>query len=138
MQRKLCVTHNVSIENRFMANNRQQLVEELKALLEQDVTTVKEQVDHLKTQFYRAAAETADQTQEAAEQVADQASQVVDELEEQFKALLNEYKAKRAAVAEQMAKEENTCGRGDGCRYDQPPTHARAAGRVEKNRRCAR
>ena len=106
MQRKLCVTHNVSIENRFMANNRQQLVEELKALLEQDVTTVKEQVDHLKTQFYRAAAETADQTQEAAEQVADQASQAVDELEEQFKALLNEYKAKRAAVAEQMAKEE--------------------------------
>ena len=106
MQRKLCVTHNVSIENRFMANNRQQLVEELKALLEQDVTTVKEQVDHLKTQFYRAAAETADQTQEAAEQVADRASQAVDELEEQFKALLNEYKAKRAAVAEQMAKEE--------------------------------
>ena len=89
-----------------MANNRQQLVEELKALLEQDVTTVKEQVDHLKTQFYRAAAETADQAQEATEQVADQASQAVDELEEQFKALLNEYKAKRAAVAAEQAKEE--------------------------------
>lgn len=89
-----------------MANNRQQLVEELKALLEQDVTTVKEQVDHLKTQFYRAASETADQAQEAVEQVADQASQAADELEEQFKALLNEYKAKRAAVAAEQAKEE--------------------------------
>ncbi|MBO4454132.1 MAG: DUF349 domain-containing protein [Paludibacteraceae bacterium] len=89
-----------------MANNRQQLVEELKALLEQDVTTVKEQVDHLKTQFYRVAAETADQAQETADQVAEQASQVADEVEEQFKALLNEYKAKRAAVAAEQAKEE--------------------------------
>ena len=89
-----------------MANNRQQLVEELKALLEQDVTTVKEQVDHLKTQFYRAVDETAEQAQEAAEQAAEQVTQVVDETEEQFKALLNEYKAKRAAVAAEQAKEE--------------------------------
>lgn len=100
-----------------MANNRQQLVEELKALLEQDVMTVKEQVDHLKTQFYRAAQETAEQAQDAAaealgnaqeavQQVAEQAEQVTDELEEQFKALLNEYKAKRAAVAAEQAKEE--------------------------------
>ena len=101
-----------------MANNRQQLVEELKALLEQqDVTTIKEQVDHLKTQFYRAVQETAEQAQEAAaeavdtaqeavQQVAEQAEQVTDELEEQFKALLAEYKAKRAAVAAEQAKEE--------------------------------
>ena len=51
-----------------MSNNRQQLVEDLKALLEQDVTTIKDQVDHLKTQFYRAVDETAEQAQDVVEQ----------------------------------------------------------------------
>ena len=62
----------------IMANTRQEIIDELKGLLEQDVTAIKEQVDHLKTQFY---------TEES------------DELEEEFKELLAQYKAKRAEIA---------------------------------------
>ena len=68
-----------------MANTRQEIIDELKALLEQDVMAVKDQVDHLKTQFYSEEAE---------------------ELEEEFKELLAQYKAKRAEVAAAQAKEE--------------------------------
>ena len=69
----------------YMAQNREQLVEELKALLEQDVTSIKEQVDRIKTQFY---------------------SEESDEFEEEFKELLAQYKAKRAEVAAAEAKEQ--------------------------------
>ena len=68
-----------------MANTRQEIIDELKGLLEQDVTAIKEQVDHLKTQFY---------TEES------------DELEEEFKELLAQYKAKRAEIAAVEAKEQ--------------------------------
>ena len=68
-----------------MAQDRKQLVEELKALLEQDVMTIKDQVDRIKTQFY---------------------SEESEELEEEFKALLAEYKSKRATVAAAQAKEQ--------------------------------
>ena len=66
-----------------MASTRQEIIDELKALLEQDVTEIKEQVDRLKTQFY---------TEES------------DELEDEFKQLLTQYKAKRAEVAAEEAK----------------------------------
>ena len=86
-----------------MANTRQEIIDELKQLLEQDVTAVKEQVDHLKTQFYSVAEsgeESAVETDESAE------SKPVNEEEEQFKALLAQYKAKRAEVAAAEAKEQ--------------------------------
>ena len=35
-----------------MANTRQEIVDELKQILEQDAADIKEQVDHLKTRFY--------------------------------------------------------------------------------------
>ena len=85
-----------------MANNREEIIEELKALLTQDVTAVKDQVDHLKTQFYRAANEAVDQLADAV----DDAAEAKDQLEEQFKELLVEYKTKRAAVAAQEAEEQ--------------------------------
>ncbi len=85
-----------------MANNREEIIEELKALLTQDVTAVKDQVDHLKTQFYRAANEAVDQLADAV----DDAAEAKDQLEEQFKELLAEYKTKRAAVAAQEAEEQ--------------------------------
>ena len=81
-----------------MSDQRQQLVEELKALLAQDTLPEKEQVDHLKTQFYRQ--EPASETEEAA------AEPVADETEEQFKALLAEYKAKRAEIAAKQVAEQ--------------------------------
>ena len=107
-----------------MASAREQLIEDLKALLQEDVTAVKDQVEHIKTQFYReyheeieaaqqTAQKAADTISETAESVADKAQAaveaakpVVDALEEQFKQLLNEYKAKRAEVAAKQAKEQ--------------------------------
>ena len=52
-----------------MSEQRQQLIEDLKALLEQDVTAIKDQVEHLKTQFYRAASEASETIDEKAEEV---------------------------------------------------------------------
>lgn len=93
-----------------MTNEKQPLVEELKGLLEQNVTEVKEQVESLKNQFYRlyheeqAALKRA--AMEAAEAVGEELQEwepVVDEAEKSFRDLLNQYKQKRAEVA---AKEE--------------------------------
>lgn len=78
-----------------MASAREQLIEDLKALLQEDVTAVKDQVDHIKTQFYRGVDADAEALEPA-----------VDALEEQFKSLLNEYKTKRAEVAARQAKEQ--------------------------------
>ncbi|MBQ7632100.1 MAG: DUF349 domain-containing protein [Paludibacteraceae bacterium] len=92
-----------------MSEQRQALIEELQQLLEQeDVTAIKDQVEHIKTQFYRPVetAETpAEQPVETAEEIATEAPQT-DPQEEQFKALLAQYKAKRAEVAAQTAKEQ--------------------------------
>ena len=83
-----------------MASTRQEIIEELKQLLEQDVVAIKDQVDHLKTRFYsieEALEETAAEAEAAAEN---------NPVEEEFKALLAQYKAKRADVAAAQAKEE--------------------------------
>ena len=75
-----------------MASTKQEIIEELKALLQQeDVMAIKEQVDHLKTRFYSTAEE---------------AEEAVAEVEEEFKTLLAQYKSKRAEVASAQAKEE--------------------------------
>jgi len=69
-----------------MASTRQEIVDELKTLLEaEDIMAVKDQVDHLKTRFY---------------------SEESEELEEEFKALLADYKARRAEVLAAQNKEE--------------------------------
>ena len=69
-----------------MASTRQEIIEELKQLLlTQDVAEIKDQVDHLKTQFYSIESEEA---------------------EDEFKALLTEYKTRRAEVAAVQAKEQ--------------------------------
>ena len=69
-----------------MASTRQEIIDELKQLLEtEDVASIKEQVDHLKTQFYSIESE---------------------ELEEEFKALLADYKTRRAEVVAAQTKEQ--------------------------------
>ena len=83
------------VKSHYMASAREQLIEDLKALLQEDVTAVKDQVDHIKTQFYRGVDADAEALEPA-----------VDALEEQFKSLLNEYKTKRAEVAARQAKEQ--------------------------------
>ena len=79
-----------------MASTRQELIEELKGLLEQDATAVKDQVDRIKTRFYASLNEEQDG------EVATEA----DPLEDEFKQLLAQYKAKRAEVAAQAAQEQ--------------------------------
>ena len=74
-----------------MASTKQEIIEELKQLLEQDTNAIKEQVDHLKTQFYT---------------LTEEASEEAEGLEEQFKELLSVYKSKRAELAASQAKEE--------------------------------
>jgi len=82
-----------------MENTRKEIIEELKQLLEQDVTVIKEQVDHLKTRFYTT-------NDEQSETEAEAETPVTDTLEEEFKELLSQYKAKRAEVAAVQAKEQ--------------------------------
>ena len=79
-----------------MSETKQQLIEDLKALLNEDATEIKEQVEHLKTQFYRG---TSDEEAENAEENA--------ALEQQFKELLSQYKAKRAEAAAKNAAEQS-------------------------------
>ena len=77
-----------------MASTRQEIIEELKQLLEQENVDIKEQVDHLKTRFYsNNPEEEIDEEAHAAE-------------EEAFKELLTQYKAKRAESAAEQAKEQ--------------------------------
>ena len=69
-----------------MASTRQEIIDELKQLLEtEDVTAIKDQVDHLKTRFYAEESE---------------------DLEEDFKTLLAEYKSRRAEIASAQAAEQ--------------------------------
>ena len=102
----------LSREELIMANEKQALVDELKALLEQDVTAIKEQVDDLKTKFYRLYHEEQSALKAKAEETAEAAGEAIewqpamDELEVQFQELLNIYKQKRAEVAKKQAEEE--------------------------------
>ena len=96
-----------------MANEKQQFVEELKALLQKDVAEVKEQVEQLKTQFYRQyhqeleaqkqAAEAA--VLEAGESVEDETPQV-DATEQEFRELLAQYKQKKAEILKKTEEEQ--------------------------------
>ena len=97
----------------IMANEKQALVDELKSLLEQNVTEVKDKVEALKTQFYRQYHEEQAALKKAAEEAAAQAGEALenwqpklDEAEQQFRQLLNDYKTKRAEVAKQIEEEQ--------------------------------
>jgi len=96
-----------------MDNQKLPLIDELKGLLEQNVTEVKDQVEDVKSRFYRLYREEQQALKEAAEQAAQAAGEVledwqpkIDEVEEQFKELLNQYKEKRAEIARQVEAEQ--------------------------------
>lgn len=69
-----------------MENENLSLIDELKALLEQNVESIKDQVEAIKIQFYRS-----ERTAEA---------------EEAFKALLADYKQRRAEIAKKTEAEQ--------------------------------
>ncbi len=95
-----------------MENEKQALVEELKGLLEQNVSEVKEQVEQVKSQFYRVYHQELESLKKSAEEAAEAAGEVLenwmppfDETEQEFRQLLNTYKEKRQQVAKQMEEE---------------------------------
>lgn len=96
----------------IMANEKQQFVDELKELLQKDVAEVKEQVEQVKTQFYRmyhqeleAQKKLAIETAQAAGEVLENWVPSIDALEQEFRELLNEYKQKRAELQKQNEAE---------------------------------
>ena len=96
-----------------MANEKQQFVDELKALLQKDVAEVKEQVEQLKTQFYRQYHQDLDAQKQAAEAAAAEVGETlenwvpqVDETEQEFRALLAQYKEKKAELLKKTEEEQ--------------------------------
>ena len=96
-----------------MANEKQQFVDELKALLQKDVAEVKEQVEQLKTQFYRQYHQDLEAQKQAAEAAAIEVGETlenwvpqVDETEQEFRALLAQYKEKKAELLKKTEEEQ--------------------------------
>ena len=96
-----------------MANEKQQFVDELKELLQKNVAEVKEQVEMLKTQFYRQYHQELEAEKKAAQEAAEAAGEVLenwmpsfDELEQEFRELLNVYKQRRAELLKQVEEEQ--------------------------------
>ena len=95
-----------------MENEKQSLVEELKGLLEQNVSEVKEQVEQVKSRFYRVYHQELEEAKKAAEEAAEKAGETltewvppVDEAEQQLRELLNQYKQKRQEMAKKAEEE---------------------------------
>ena len=96
-----------------MANEKQQFVDELKELLQKNVAEVKDQVEVLKTQFYRQYHQELEAQKKAALEAAQAAGEVlenwlpsVDELEQEFRELLAQYKQRRAELLKQVEEEQ--------------------------------
>ena len=96
-----------------MANEKQQFVDELKALLQKDVAEVKEQVEQLKTQFYRQYHQDLEAQKQAAEAAATEAGETLvnwvpqaDETEQEFRELLTQYKQKKAELLKKTEEEQ--------------------------------
>ena len=96
-----------------MANEKQQFVDELKELLQKNVAEVKEQVETLKTQFYRQYHQELEAQKKAALEAAEAAGEALenwlpsfDELEQEFRELLSTYKQRRAELQKQLEEEQ--------------------------------
>ena len=96
-----------------MANEKQQFVDELKELLQKNVAEVKEQVEVLKTQFYRQYHQELEAQKKAAMEAAEAAGEIlenwlpsIDELEQEFRELLAQYKQRRAELQKQLEEEQ--------------------------------
>ena len=94
------------------ADNKEALVAELRALLGENVSEVKERVEQIKNQFYRLYHQELEAARKAAEEAAEAAGETlenwmpaVDAAEQQMRELLNAYKQKRQEVARQMEAE---------------------------------
>ena len=96
-----------------MANEKQQFVDELKALLQKDVAEVKEQVEQLKTQFYRQYHQELEAQKQAAEAAALEVGETLenwvpqtDATEQEFRELLAQYKQQKAELLKKTEEEQ--------------------------------
>lgn len=96
-----------------MANEKQQFVEELKALLQKNVVEVKEQVEQLKTQFYRQYHQELEAQKQAAEAAATENGETLenwvpqtDATEQEFRELLAQYKQQKAELLKQTEEQQ--------------------------------
>lgn len=92
-----------------MTNEKQQFVDELKALLQNDVAEVKEQVEQIKTQFYRQYHQDLEAQKQAAEASGEPVENWVpqaDETEREFRELLTQYKQKKAELLKKAEEEQ--------------------------------
>lgn len=86
-----------------------ELMEQLKALLGNDVNEIKEQVEDLKNQFYRIYRQEQEAARKKAEELGEQLEEykpVVDEIEQNFRELLQIYKTQRAEAAAKREAEQ--------------------------------
>ena len=97
-----------------MANEKQQFVDELKELLQKNVAEVKEQVEQVKTQFYRQYHQELEAQKKAAQEAAEAAGETLenwvptaDALEAEFRELLSIYKQRRAELQKQIEEEQS-------------------------------
>ena len=97
-----------------MANEKQQFVDELKELLQKNVAEVKEQVEQVKTQFYRQYHQELEAQKKAAQEAAEAAGETLenwvptaDALEAEFRELLSTYKQRRAELQKQIEEEQS-------------------------------
>lgn len=95
-----------------MENEKQALIEELKGLLEQNVSEIKEQVEDVKSRFYRVYHQELETVRKAAQEAADAAGETMenwvppfDEAEQQMRQLLATYKEKRREASQKLEEE---------------------------------
>ncbi len=93
----------VPIEPTRPVQTKESIIEQFKTLLEGQVSEIREQADHLKTQFYRIANQEKEALRKQLEEAQEDYQPVVDELEQDFRKLLEVYKQRRA---EEAAKRE--------------------------------
>ncbi|MCI7556348.1 MAG: DUF349 domain-containing protein, partial [Bacteroidales bacterium] len=82
-----------------------ELMEQLKSLLGNDVTEIKEQVEEIKSQFYRIYRQEQETARKQAEEAGEAFTAAADEVETEFRQLLQVYKTQRAEAAAKREEE---------------------------------
>ena len=82
-----------------------ELMEQLKSLLGNDVTEIKEQVEEIKSQLYRIYRQEQETARKQAEEAGEAFTAAADEVETEFRQLLQVYKTQRAEAAAKREEE---------------------------------
>lgn len=88
-----------------MEEQRKQILEDFKALLNGTTDDIKEQAEQLKTQFYRIYRQEQEEARQKADEVGDKIEAKMDEIELAFREQLAQYKQMRAEAAQKREAE---------------------------------